>query len=40
MRGADGVEIAVFRKGPVNLEFIRAAAHFHVMCSYQIKEEA
>ncbi len=27
MRGADGVKIAVLRKGPAILEFIRAAAH-------------
>jgi Zn finger protein HypA/HybF involved in hydrogenase expression len=25
--GADGVKIAVFRKGPASLEFFRAAAH-------------
>ena len=25
--GADGVKIAVFRKGPASLELIRAAAH-------------
>ena len=28
--GADGVKIAVFRKGLASAEFIRAAAHFHV----------
>jgi hypothetical protein len=29
-RGADGVKLAVLRKGPAILEFFRAAAHAHV----------
>jgi hypothetical protein len=29
MRSADGVKIAVLRKGRTNLEFILAAAHAH-----------
>ena len=31
MRGADGVKIAVFRKGRADSEFFRAAAHAHVI---------
>jgi hypothetical protein len=29
MRGADGVKLAVLRKGPASLTLIRAAAHAH-----------
>jgi len=31
MRGADGVKIAVFRRGRAGAIFSRAAAHAHVM---------
>jgi len=36
MRGADGVKIAVFRKGPAGSELIRAAAHAHVIQNGEI----
>ena len=34
--GADGLKIAVLRKGRANLEIIRAAAHRVVMCKEEI----
>ncbi len=39
-RGADGVKIAVLRKGRADLTLIRAAAHAQRYMSYDVRRRA